>query len=107
MIKHVTPKALWRESEKFEKETISTEMLLHLLPENQWKDSEHSYENFIKHLSRCLDCDQSYPPILVKDDGQLYVLDGMHRIALSFAKKEKNIDVIILPENYSKWVVIS
>lgn len=107
MIKHVTLKALWKESEKFEKENIPIELLSHLLQEDQWKDSEHSYQNFINHLSRCINASKDYPPILVKENGVLYVLDGLHRIALSFAKKDKNIDAIILPENYSNWIVIT
>ena len=106
MIKHISVEALWKEASNFSTQEIQMNNLKHILKENVW-DEEFSFENFIKHLKRCNNANLDFPPILVFDKGEYFVLDGMHRIANAFSKKEKKIDAIVLPESYNGIVILS
>ena len=106
-MRHVRIEKLWEEAKKFKKQSINVSELSHVLSENVWGEEIFSLNRFIHHMKKCLEADDSYLPILVKENDEYFVLDGNHRISVMIAKGHSKIDAIVLPESYNNWIVIT
>lgn len=104
---HVNIEKLWNEASKFEKQNVDIKSLKHMFKENVWAEKDFSLERFAYHLKRCKEASEDYPVIMVIENEEFFVLDGMHRIANAISDNKTNIEAIILPEEYNSWVVLS
>lgn len=105
-MRHVKLSRLWKEAEKFKPQCVKVSDLSHVLSENVWGEKTFSLERFAYHMKKCLNADISKPPILVKERGEYFVLDGNHRISLLVASGKAEISAIVLPKEYNDWIII-
>ncbi len=100
---------LWKITNKEETKRISITKLLHNLDKDYWtvitKNGKKKYvtpNQVLKnpkiamlHYQAILDADLSYPLIIYKDNDDLDILDGLHRLAKSVKLGRKTVKVKI------------
>lgn len=102
-------KKLWKLSSKLKTKRLSLNKLKHNLDKDYWTVIDKNKERFVTpnqvikdpykshvHFFKMMEADLSYPIIVYDDNGDLDVLDGLHRLSKAKVEKRKTINVKII-----------